>query len=88
MTEHYRRRDFGHIDLQIELEDPKAYTKPWTVAVRMDLEADTELLETVCENEKDRGHMSAGATGSEVKVPPETLGRYAGTYEVRMGIKL
>jgi hypothetical protein len=87
MTERYRRRDFGHIDLQIELEDPKAYTKPWTVAVRMDLEADTELLETVCEDEKDRGHMSAGANGSEVKVPPETLGRYAGTYEVQDGNK-
>ena len=52
-----RRRDFGHIDLQMTIDDRKAYTKPWTVNLGFDL-ADTELIEYVCdENEKDVGHL-------------------------------
>jgi hypothetical protein len=83
MTERYRRPDFGHIDLQIALDDPKAYTKPWSVAIRMDLEADTELLEGFCENEKDSRHIPANAKESDLKLPAETLAAYAGTYEVQ-----
>jgi hypothetical protein len=45
MTERYRRPDFGHIDVQITLDDAKAYIKPWTVAVRMDLKTDLEMME-------------------------------------------
>ena len=48
----YRRRDFGHMDLEITYSDPKAYTKPWTVAVRAELAADTEMIEFVC-NERE-----------------------------------
>ncbi len=83
MTERYRRPDFGHIDLQITLDDPKAYTKAWTVAVKMDLMADTEMLEWFCENEKDSAHISTNPQRSDVKVPAETLAMYAGSYEVR-----
>ena len=32
MTERFRRRDFGHMDLQVTLNDPQAYAKPWTVS--------------------------------------------------------
>lgn len=57
LTERFRRRDFGHIDLQMTIDDRKAYTKPWTVNLGFDL-ADTELIEYVCdENEKDVGHL-------------------------------
>jgi hypothetical protein len=57
LTERFHRRDFGHIDLQIDINDPKAYTKPWTVNLLLTL-ADTELIEYVCdENEKDVGHL-------------------------------
>ena len=57
VTERFRRRDFGHMDIQITFDDPKAYTKPWTVTLPFDLYPDTELIESICENEKDRAHM-------------------------------
>ena len=57
LTERFRRRDYGHIDLQITVDDPKAYTKPWTVNLEL-TRNDTELLEYVCdENEKDLHHL-------------------------------
>src|SRR6266700_6190936 len=54
MTERYRRRNFGNLDLEVTLSDPGAYTRPWTVAVRAELTADTEMLEWVC-NESSNG---------------------------------
>jgi len=84
MTERYRRRDFGHMDLQVTLEDPQAYAKPWTVSAGGTLAADTELLEYVClENEKDQQHL-IGRTSEEKKVTvaPEILAQYVGVYEV------
>jgi hypothetical protein len=58
LTERFHRRDFGHIDLQITVDDPKAYTKPWNVHLVFNLTPDTELIEYVCdENEKDVGHL-------------------------------
>ncbi len=83
MTERYRRTDFGHIDVQITLDDPKAFAKPFTVAVRMDLKTDTEMLEYTCDNEKDRKHMPADAKATDLKLPAETLAAYAGSYDVQ-----
>lgn len=57
VTERLRRRDFGHIDLQLTVEDPKAYTKPWGATLRLNLLADDELIENICENEKDFEHI-------------------------------
>lgn len=58
ITERYRRRDFGHLDLEITLDDPKMYTKPFTVKVTHVLQPDSDALEYVCaENENDRAHM-------------------------------
>jgi hypothetical protein len=58
VTERFRRRNFGHIDLQVTINDPKAYTKPWTVALAgLDFLPDEELIESICENEKDLPHM-------------------------------
>jgi hypothetical protein len=58
ITERFRRNDFGHLDIQITIDDPKAYTKPWTMTVKRELLADTDLLEYVCnENEKDLKHQ-------------------------------
>jgi hypothetical protein len=54
ITERFRRRDFGHLDLQLMIDDPKAYNKPWTVAESWVLSPGDELEEYVCnENEKD-----------------------------------
>jgi hypothetical protein len=58
VIERYRRRDFGHMDLQITVDDPKAYTKPWTINEPMALLPDSDLIEYVCnENEKDLKHL-------------------------------
>ena len=58
ITERYRRRNFGHIDLELTIDDPKAYTRPWTVALSgLDLLPDEDLIEAICENERDGSHM-------------------------------
>ena len=85
MTERYRRRDFGHLDLEVTLSDPAAYARAWTVAVTAELAADTELIEFVC-NESGHGteHWIGKASDerkNEVKVAPEILATYVGTYE-------
>ena len=50
VTERFRRSDFGHVDLAITINDPKAFVKPWTVRTTLTLKADTELLESFCDN--------------------------------------
>jgi len=58
VTERFRRKDFGHMEIQITIDDSKAYTKPWTVTLPYNLLPDTELLEYVCnENNKDIQHL-------------------------------
>jgi hypothetical protein len=58
VTERIRRRDFGHMDIQFTIDDPKAYTKPWTAELHPELIPDMELLEFVCnENERDLRHL-------------------------------
>jgi hypothetical protein len=58
LTERMRRRDMGHMDVDITIDDPKAYTKPWTVHLHPELVVDTELIEFVCdENERDARHL-------------------------------
>lgn len=57
--ERYHRLDFGHLDIEVTIDDPKAYTKPWTVTVHQRIMVDTELIEFVCqENEKDAPHLA------------------------------
>ena len=85
-TERYRRRDFGHLDVEITFSDPKAYARPWTVAVSAVLAADTEILEWVCNESGGRGleHWVGKASDerkNEVQVAPEILAKYIGTYQ-------
>jgi hypothetical protein len=56
-TERFRRRDFGHMDMLLTIDDPKAYTKPWSVTIGFGLLPDTDLIENICENEKDSAHI-------------------------------
>jgi len=53
VIERFRRKDFGHMDIQITIDDPKAYTKPWTLTQDVHLRPDIELMEFIC-NEKKR----------------------------------
>jgi hypothetical protein len=57
ITERFRRPDFGHMEVKVTIDDPKAYTKPWTVTIGWEYFPDTELLDWVCENEKDTAHL-------------------------------
>ena len=58
VTERFHRRDFGHLDVEMTFNDPKMYTKPFTIKVPHDLLADAEIFEMFCtENEKDATHM-------------------------------
>jgi hypothetical protein len=55
VTERFRRPDFGHLQIEVTVDDPKAYTRPWTVTLKQDLAVDTELLDYHCtDNEKSR----------------------------------
>jgi hypothetical protein len=83
MTERFRRRDFGHLDLQITLEDAAVYAKPIALSASGNFVADTDLIEYVCENEKDRAHL-VGRTAQEktVVVPRDVLATYVGVYDV------
>jgi hypothetical protein len=79
VTERFHRRDASHIDLLVTLDDPKAYTRSWTLPVELDLMPDGELIEYVCENERDAPHL-VGKSGEEFHVPAEVLAQYAGQY--------
>ena len=56
IIERFRRGDFGHMDIDVIIEDPKTYTSAWTVKLPFELLPDTELMEYLCENEKDAAH--------------------------------
>ena len=59
MRERYHRRDFGHMDLEITIEDPKYYTRPIVLKTQLNLIPDSDVLEFVCtENEKDGAHSA------------------------------
>jgi hypothetical protein len=58
VTERFHRRDFGHMEVQITVDDPTMYTKPFTIKINQRLLPDTDLIESFClENEKDRAHI-------------------------------
>lgn len=60
LTERFRRTDFGHMQIEITVDDPKAYTKPWTVTLNQVIDLNTDLLDFVCaDNEKDASHLSS-----------------------------
>jgi hypothetical protein len=54
VTERFRRPTYGQLDIEITVDDKKAYTAPWTTTLRQHIVPNTELLDYVClENEKD-----------------------------------
>ncbi|HET9361840.1 MAG TPA: hypothetical protein VFO58_18940 [Vicinamibacterales bacterium] len=58
MTERFTRVNYGALDIEVTVDDPKAYTKPWTVTIRNEVMLDTELIEFVClENEQSTKHF-------------------------------
>jgi len=58
LTERFRRPNYGTLEIDITIDDPKAYTKPWTVRVNQRIILDNEIIEFICnENEKSVQHM-------------------------------
>jgi hypothetical protein len=58
VREQIRRPDFGHLEVEVTVDDPKAYTKPWTVTLRQRIVVDTDLIDEMClENEQSLKHM-------------------------------
>ena len=57
VTERFRRTDFGHMEIQITIDDPKVYTKPWTVKETVRLVPNTDVIENACENNLDLQHL-------------------------------
>jgi hypothetical protein len=59
ITERIRRRDFGHLDVDVTIDDPRTYTRPFSIRYTQTLAPDTDILEYICtENEKDRTHLA------------------------------
>jgi hypothetical protein len=84
VTERFTRRDFGHMQLDVTFDDPQAYAKPFTVPVDLRFAADTELLEDVCENERDAAR-SINAKLSPVTLSTSVLSSFTGTYKAIAG---
>jgi len=59
MTERFRRVNYGNLEIEIRVDDPKAYTRPWDVTIKQRIMLDTELIEFIClENEKSTKHFA------------------------------
>jgi putative oxidoreductase len=70
VTERWHRRDFGHLEETVTIDDPKAYLKPWTNKIVLTLQADTELLDSYCDNQSImQAHYSMGPRPEEPASP-------------------
>ena len=59
VTERYRRPNLGKLEIEVTVNDPKAYTKPWTVTIHQVAVFDTEMIDLICtDNEKDVQHLT------------------------------
>jgi hypothetical protein len=59
IRERIRRPDYGHLTIEVTVDDPKVYTKPWTVNLKQRIVLDTDLVDEIClENEKSYARMS------------------------------
>jgi hypothetical protein len=57
IIERFRRRDFGHLDVEMTFDDPKMYSRPFTIRIPHNLLADADIFEMFPENEKDCAHI-------------------------------
>ena len=70
MTERIRRPNYGNLEIEITIDDPKAYIAPWTVKLKQPLVLDSELLDYYClENERDSVHMRQQAPITQSQTP-------------------
>lgn len=75
MTERFHRTNFGHLEIDVTIDDPKAYTRPRKAdTMRFTLLPDTELLEHLGESNRDLANIQRFWGGRE-KAQPSTSGR-------------
>jgi hypothetical protein len=80
VTERFRRIDFGHMQFQITFDDPETLVRPLTISLPVTYMPDTEMQESVCnENERDKAHIS-GKLGDGVTLSAGALAKFVGTY--------
>ena len=79
MSERYHRLDVGHLRIDLTFTDPSVYTKPLSLTVNMELAADTEMLEAVCETGSENW-TGRSLRSSALNVPGDVLARYVGVY--------
>jgi hypothetical protein len=85
ITERFQRRNFGRMDHEMTIDDPKVFTRPFTIKMDRLLAPDTVILEDVCENERSQSHMVGF---DPVRVAPDVLAKYAGVYEFGSGVQV
>lgn len=85
VTGRFQRRDFGPMQLQLTLDDPKTFTRPIAITLDVNYVPDTEMLKYVCAgNERATQHLVGKASDEmkgEVHVSVKVLSRDAGNYE-------
>lgn len=54
VTERFRRPNYGRLEIEVTVNDPKAYTKPWTVTLLQAIKVDTELVDEICWRTRNR----------------------------------
>jgi hypothetical protein len=82
IVERYTRKNIGQMEVQVTMTDPKVYARPIAFTMPMKLQADTELLEAVCENNTSLARMTKLEPVKPVEVPAATLAGYVGVYDV------
>jgi hypothetical protein len=83
VTERFRRVDFGHVEYQITFDDPETLTRPLSLSLPVNYQADTDMLENVC-NENNRSRL-VGVERAGVSVDTAVLARYEGQYAFSAG---
>jgi hypothetical protein len=72
-TERFRRVNFGSMEVDVTIDDPKAYSRPWKAeTMRLALQPDTELLEHLCENNRDLERLQRIWQDRQPAAPPAT----------------
>ena len=88
VVERFHRKSFGAMDVQVTIEDPQTYTRPWTFSHSVTFVADTDMLETICDNNDQilprliGTDLSHPPTRRSVAVTMEVLRQYPGRYQV------
>ena len=90
LTERFRRPDFGHLEIEVKLEDKELYSLPWSFRVTGQFAADTEMGDERCDEAASGREHWVGKTSdfekSAVKVAPEILAKYVGIYKGFWGL--